>query len=458
MPIHRRRASHAEAEPGESTFAAINAANWIPPHPGDHGAMHRTRYNPRQQMIPSRRVLALMLAVICAAAAACHAQATASWEQPAADLAKQISAIAGPGPATLTMRNQSSLSAEELPAIQRLLERDLRGYGILISGTESATNIRVALSENTTGGLWIAEVQEGTEVRVAMVPVALNARVESATGSEIMLRKTLVWQQNHPVLDAMIVPSGATRRILLLDPDRIVSYVTTGGNWIKEQEFLIPHSRPFPRDMRGRLLAGQGHLFDAYLPSVLCTGTDSAGSLMVSCADSDDPWPLTSPVEAPNLAQQKAFYNATRNYFTGVLSPGFGMQLQPFYSSAVLPRPNGAAMLFNGIDGRILLIENNVMKPIAGARDWGSDLASIRSGCGSGAQVLVSGSGAAPTDSVRAYDIPGREAAPVSSALAFDGQVMAIWPSNDGTAATVIVRTATGHMPYEVYSVSAFCN
>lgn len=399
-----------------------------------------------------------MLAVICAAAAACHAQVAASWEQPAADLAKQIAAVAGPGPATLTMRNQSSLSTEELPAIQRLLEHDLRGYGILASSAESATNIRVTLSANTAGGLWIAEVQEGTEVRVVMLPVVLNAKVEPQTAAQIMLRKTLVWQQNEPVFDAMIVPSGAARRMLLLEPDRIVSYLTTAGNWIREQEFPIQHSRPFPRDMRGRLLAGQGHLFDAYLPGVLCTGTDSGGSLMVSCADSDDPWPLTGLSETPNPVPQKAFYNATRNYFTGVLSPGFGMQLQPFYSSAVLGRPSGVAMLFNGVDGRIFLIENNVMKPIAGARDWGSDLASIRSGCGSGAQVLVSGSGAAPTDSVRAYDIPGREAAPVSSALAFDGQVMAIWPSNDGTTATVIVRAAKGHMPYEVYSVSVFCN
>lgn len=399
-----------------------------------------------------------MLAVFWMAAAACHAQAAGNWEQPAADLAKQIAAIAGPGPAKLTVTNRSSLSAEEPPSIQRLLERDLRGYGILISGTESATNIRVTLSENDAGGLWVAEVQEGTEVRVAMIPVVLHARVESQAAAEITLRKSLVWQQKEPLLDAMIVPSGVARRMLLLEPEQIVSYIATAGAWMKEQEFHIPHSRPFPRDMRGRLIAGQGHLFDAYLPGVLCTGTDSGGSLAVSCADSDDPWPLARPAEIPNAPQQKAFYNATRNYFTGILSPGFGMQIQPFYSSAALPRPNGVAVLFNGLDGRIVMIENNVMKPIAGARDWGSDFASIRSGCGSGAQVLVSGSGAAPTDSVRAYDIPGREAEPVSPALAFDGQVTAIWPSTDGAAATVIVRAETGHTPYEVYSVSALCD
>jgi hypothetical protein len=415
--------------------------------------MQSTRYNPRKQMIICRRVLAPVLAVLCVSASLCHAQAATNWEQPAAELSKQIAAIAGPGPAGLTIRNQSSLNAEDLPSIQKLLERDLRSYGIFASALQSATNIRVTLSENNAGGLWVVEVQEGTEVRVVMVPVALDTPAKAQISSEITLRKSLVWQQTQPVLDAMIVQSGATRTLLVLEPERIVSYAMTSGSWTMQQEFAITHSRPFPRDLRGRILPGQGHLFDAYLPGMLCMGADNGGSLSVSCNDSDDPWPVSE-----NPVPQKAFFNATRNYFTGVLSPGFGMQLQPFYHSAVLPRPTGVAMLFNGIDGRIIMIENNVTKPITGVRDWGSDFASIRSGCGAGAQLLVSGSGAAPSDSVRAYDIPGREAEPVSSALPLDGQVTAMWPSSDGTAATVIVRSATAQMSYEVYDVSALCN
>jgi hypothetical protein len=102
-----------------------------------------------------------------------------------------------------------------------------------------------------------------------------------------------------------------------------------------------------------------------------------------------------------------------------------------------------------------------MMKPIAGARDWGSDLISIRSGCGSGTQVLVSGSGAMSIDSVRAYEIPAREAEPVSAPLALDGSVTAIWPSGDDGVATVMVRTTAGPAQgesYEVYSVSTLCN
>ena len=416
--------------------------------------MQRPRYNPRKPMISVRRLLRIALAVACIGAVFARADAAADRTQPVADLARQIAAFAGPGPAKLTMRNLSSLNAEEVPFIRKMLERDLRGYGIHVSDTDGATVIRVTLSENTTGGLWVAEVQEGTEVHVAMIPVSLGQATHTQTATGITLRKSLVWQQKEPVLDTITLQSGDSRRMFVLEPRKIVSYTMASDQWTKEQEFPITHSRPFPRDLRGRLLEGQGHLLDAYLPGVLCTGTQSENSLTVSCTDTDDPWPLSGPA-----VSQKAFYNPTRNYFTGLLAPGFGTQLPPFYDSTVLPRPNGVAMLFNGIDGKIIMIENNTMKSVAGARDWGSDLVSIRSGCGSGTQVLVSGSGAAPMDSVRVYEIPGHEAEPVSPPLALDGPVMALWPSENGASATLVVQKETGQSQhYEVYRVSALCN
>jgi hypothetical protein len=425
--------------------------------------MRSTGYNPRKQMIVCRRVLVLVVVATWMGAALFCAEAEPNLEQPVADLAKQIAAIAGPGPVKLTIQNMSSLNADELPNIRTRLEHDLNGYGVIVTAADSATTVRVTLSENAAGGLWVAEVREGTEERVVMVPVIVDTPAETPTEAGITLRKTLVWQQKDPVLDVLIVQTGAMRTMIVLQPERIISYVMTAGTWAKEQEFATAHTRPFPRDMRGRLITGQGHLFDAYLPGVSCMGTESSGALEVSCADSDDPWPLpeAGPLNFSGSSvgvQQRAFYNVTRNYFTGVLSPGFGMQLQPFYDAGAISRPRGVAMLLNQIDGRVVVIENNVTKPVAGARDWGSDFAAIHSACGQGTQVLVSGSGATPTDSIRAYEIPGREAEPVSAPLAVDGQVMAMWPSNDGTSATVVIRAAAGQKAYEVYSVSALCN
>jgi len=88
------------------------------------------------------------------------ARASIGWDNPADELAKRIAAIAGPGPAKLTIKNRSSIPADQLPAIRRTLERDLHSYGVTASGSaEVATVIRVTLSQNLQHELWIAEVQ-----------------------------------------------------------------------------------------------------------------------------------------------------------------------------------------------------------------------------------------------------------------------------------------------------------
>jgi hypothetical protein len=419
--------------------------------------MKSAGYNPPQRMICKRSfwpvVVALMLLLPAARAA--------NWEQPAGDLAKQIAALAGPGSVKLTIRNDSSLASSEIPGIRKLLERDLRGFGVVAGGSDSATLIRVTLSENLQGGLWVAEVVEGTETRVTMAPVTLGAvTVATIRGPSVTLRRTLLMTEPDLVLDAQTFSIGGVQRLLVLEPERIVSYVrnaavlapagAASGNWIEDQHFAIAHTRPFPRDMRGELVAAQDHLFDAYLPGALCSGTTTGAQIAVACADSDDPWAVS--------ASQRAFYNAMRDYFTGVLAPGFGMELPPFYQASDIPRPTGSGMLLNGVDGRVMLIESNVLKPVSGANDWGSDFAVIRSECGSGVQMLVSGSGAAAVgDSLSAYEVAGREAIAVSAPLPVEGAVRAIHAANDGASAMVIVRRDSPTR-YEVWDGSAFCN
>jgi hypothetical protein len=421
--------------------------------------MKSAGYNPPQRMIYRRSFWAVVAAFVCLLPSA-HA---ANWEQPAAELSKQIAAMAGPGPARLVVRNNSSLASGEVPAIRRLLERDLRGFGVVAGGGDSATLIRVTLSENLHGGLWVAEVVEGTEARVTMLPVGLGTTA-AAGGPSLTLRRSLVITETEAVLDAQTFSIGGVERLVVLEPERIVTYIRNAAplvsgsvgyaGWIEDQHFAIGHGRPFPRDMRGELVAAGDHLFDAYLPGVLCSGTNTGAQIAVACADSDDPWFVGGLVGAA----QRGFYNALRDYFTGVLTPGFGMELAPFYQASDIPRPTGTGMLMDGVDGKVTLMESNVLKPVGGANDWGSDFAVIRSGCGSGVQVVVSGSGAAAAgDSLRAYEIVGREAIAVSAPLPVEGAVTAIHAANDGASATVIVRR-DGPLRYEVWNGSAFCN
>jgi hypothetical protein len=160
-------------------------------------------------------------------------------------------------------------------------------------------------------------------------------------------------------------------------------------------------------------------------------------------------------------APLRAFYNAARDYFTGVVTPSVSVDLPPFYSAALLPRPDGAGLLIGGIDGKVQLVESGTLKTVAGTRDWGSDFATLHSECGAGVQIIASGSGETLTDSLRAYELPALEAVPASAPLAMDGTVTALSSARDGKSVFAIVRKAAGQgQPdgYEVDRVTANCN
>ena len=411
--------------------------------------MRDAGYNPRQRMISHRRPLLLMFALLFLASA----RALSSLENPLDELAKQIAAIAGPGPAKLTIKNRSGLPPEQIPAIRQTLERDLQSYGVTPSSSaEVATLIRVTLSQNSQHELWIAEVQEGTEVKVVMVSTDPPSTPAPSSGAGVTLRKASLLAQPMPILDVDFVPVGDQRRMVVLEPDRIAAYRQDAGTWIQDQSFDIVHSRPMPRDPRGRIVVrtnpASGALFDAYIPGSVCSASESNGRLAFSCIDSDDPWPMVS---------QKAFYNAARNYFTGVLVPGYGTPPRPFYSAAEYARSGGTVTLFSETSGQVVLHDKGTPRMVTGTRDWGSDIVSIPSTCSEGSLLLVSAAGAAPTDSVRAYEIPGKEALPVSPPMPLDGSVMAMWPAHDGATATIVIRKKQP-LQYEAYNVSAVCN
>ncbi|MGB6742789.1 MAG: hypothetical protein WBE38_03955 [Terracidiphilus sp.] len=400
--------------------------------------------------------------------AAGAAPAPSPWEQPAAALAGQIAGILGPGQAQLTIRNASSIPAGEIAPIRRLLEQDLKAHGVTISGAESANAIRVTLSESARQRLWVAEVIEGDETQVAMVDLPPSKPQQAQLVGGLMLRKEQVIAANEPILAALETPGG----LVTLEPEQVVIYAAQANGWQAQRRVSIVQRLPLARDPRGILLpAPDGYGFGAFLAGVACTGAapapDQPGNWNVNCHASDDPWTIAQPPAQPSATQAgasaepvpalKAFYNASRDYFVGVVTPSLGVDLPAFYSAALLPRAAGnAALLITGIDGKVQLAENGALATIAGTRDWGSDLAVLDSGCGTGTQAIASGSGEAVSDSLRAYDLPALEAVPASAPLAMDGTVTAMWAAPDAKSVFAVVRKAANQ--YEVDRVTALCN
>jgi hypothetical protein len=404
---------------------------------------------------------------------ACGAQAAQTpgrWAQPAADLAGQIADILGPGQAQLTIRNLSTIQATEIPAIRKLLEQDLKSRGIVVSGGEGAANaVRVTLSENARERLWVAEVMEGSEVRNAMVHVDASTPVVLVADARMVLRKEKVAGlfnriggvvRDNPILAAAEVNG----HFVVMYADRISIFSAVQGTWAESNTFVM--EKKLSRDPRGVLLANaDGGSFTAYAPGAECVGryslplggSTSDSGWNVRCGASDDPWPMYQSGDASSAPALKAFYNPARDFFTGVVIPSIGVDLPAFYTAGIIPRAaGGAGLLIAGIDGRVSLVENGVVGSIGGTRDWGSDFAMMRSGCGGGTQIVATSSGQATSDSLRAFEIPALDVVPASAPLAMDGTVTALWTAQDGKSLLVAVRNPAGE--YEVDRVTALCN
>jgi len=153
----------------------------------------------------------------------------------------------------------------------------------------------------------------------------------------------------------------------------------------------------------------------------------------------------------------RAFFAPARNFFTGALSPGIGKvsAVPSFYSAAALPRSNYTLWLLTAVDGSVHLIDGFTDQAIRGLR-WGSDLAAVHSSCGAGTQVLVSDSGDPERDTLRAFEVPDRDPVVASSAIDFDGRIVALWPETGGNNAMAIVQREESGW-YEAHRVSISC-
>jgi hypothetical protein len=380
----------------------------------------------------------------------------------ARQLAHKIVAAAGPGAFALEVTNRSSLDDKSVREVRSALEAQLHVEGVSSAKAEQAMGtVEVVLSESLREYVWTAAIMIGSdEKKVALVSLprsSMGTGTPFAAALPIVLKTTLVFAHEQPMLDVALVDMPGGARLLVLNDGTVAIYHQRGpnpaGRWELETSLSITHSRIFPRDLRGRLLLRRDHLFDVYLPGTFCRTTSSAvASLTLTCNDTDDPWPLT-----PDDSSVRAFFAASRNFFTGALSPGIGKvsNVPSFYSAALLPRSNYNLWVLAAVDGSMHLVDGMTDQLIRGG-NWGSDLAAVHSSCGTGTQLLVSESEDTERDSLRAFEVPDRDPVAASSAVEFEGRIVALWPESSGNGAVAIVkRKDTGW--YEAYRISISC-
>jgi hypothetical protein len=377
-----------------------------------------------------------------------------TWHAPEEQLARKIAAATGPGAVAVEVVNRSSLGHADVEEVRRGLAAELATLGVRsVSADQAAATVRITLSENLQNYVWVAEITQGNgEASVVMVATARSggAQPDHSTVS-LTIRKTLLWSDENRILDVAFV-SANPPRMVALQPENVVLLKLQGSLWVVEQSLPITHLHPWPRDLRGRLALRKDHLFDAYLPGVFCRST-TAMPLAIACYESDDPWPLGA-----DQSGLSAFFSPARNFFTGALSPGLEKQttVKAFYSAAMLPRDKYKLWILATVDGQVHLLDG-VTDQVAPKPGWGSDIASVHSGCGLGWQLLVTGNTETKRETIKAFEMLDREPAGVSEPVEFSGNITALWTDWDGTTALAVAQNAdTGK--YEAYRLSISCN
>jgi hypothetical protein len=376
-----------------------------------------------------------------------QAQQEAQPPLPAAqEFVQQILSRSGsPSSVAVSFQNVSELPRQDQEAVQNAIFTAFRNASVrVVKPEQAAAQVQISFSDDWQADLWVATVQQGANSQVIIKTIPRQQQASAATTPLLTLRKAPVWQQDGQILDFF----QDNQNLLVLEPGQLSLYAADSGQWRLRQTLGIPHQRPWPRDLRGRLLVHSGHI-EAFLPGARCTGSISPPSL--DCRASDDPWTIAEGLSG--------FFSPQRNFFTGLLAgQNGGASVGPFFSGASWQIGEQRMWLFTGTDGRVRLFQNDPGSPAATYNGWGNTVAAVHSICGSGWQLLSSSArDVSQPDSVQALEISGREAIPVSAPVEFSGPVEALWAGNYNQVVNGVVRSlVTGK--YEAFTLTVICN
>ncbi len=287
----------------------------------------------------------------------------------------------------------------------------------------------MTLSENLRGFVWIAEIDAGDE-RAIVIEEAPKTPTAGGTTS-MAIEKKLILEQDRQILDLATMGRG----LLVLDSDAVTLYESAAGDWQRRLSVRIPVTRPWPRDLRGRLLT-QGDAYQAYLPGLTCNG-NAGGGMSITCRDASL-WPIGAGPRMLGFAQ----FTPARNYFDGrVIAPnGSTGSVPAFFSAAQFQAGTVSAWALAGVDGQTHLYNT----PANNGSAWaaiGNGIVGLESDCGGRSQVLASAAGDGTlSDSVSAYDVIDGAPRPTGDAVAFPGPVTALWPSAERGVALAVSR------------------
>jgi hypothetical protein len=390
-----------------------------------------------------------MIAAVRGWHAACLALAVGTWHparaaddltSAARELARKTAGLAKTEPVTTSWRDLSSLGSLALAQARSIFEAAMREAGGRTGEQPGTVEAEITLSENQAEYMLVAEIRKGEERQVWIA--SWKRASTGSTAPAAVLDKRLVWEQEEQILDVAL----AGDLVWVLSPSRVAAH-RAGAEVYSAR---IAASRPWPRDLRGRLRVNGGNV-QINLPGVLCGGTAGA-SLTMDCKASDELWTIESGTRALLLAA----FAAGRNYFDGrvVTQTGLRKTLAPFYSAAAADESGRQMWLLAMVDGRTAIFDGS-LEAAGSIPSWGSDIAGLDARCGGRPVVLATRPGDGREGvAVEAFAIVNRAAVPLGVSVELPGAVTALW---SGTNVVAIVRHA-GTGKYQAYVLTMACS
>jgi hypothetical protein len=373
----------------------------------------------------SRVVFALLLWPLLP----CLAEAQ-SMQDGAAQLAARISSLLQRrATVSLDFQNMMSLPPPESSSFRSALERELRKAGLAVTTTQPEVKLRVTISENTRGLLFVAEVLTGDARQVVMMPWTAPAPVDEKR--QLLFSRKLIWEQPEPILDFLLLDSGS--QLLLLTTSKISINRLTEGKWIPSSQSALALAKPLARDPRGRIQSA-ADTFRIYVPGTTCLGVLQP-AIKLTCSSTNETWLAGS--HDPELAVR---WVTDRNFLESDGIRG------TFFTAG--------SGLFAGTDGRS---HDRTGDVVAGTSAWGSDVAGIENPCGPAPLLLAAKNGdGLEHDQIQVYEIGKGQVTPASDPMDLPGPVTALWPSETRGQATLVIRNSkTGN--YEASLLGVTC-
>lgn len=325
--------------------------------------------------------------------------------------------------------------ADAPPPLESDLAERLATLGLkVVGGGEGTATVLFTCAQNIRQRVCTADVRKGEVRTVVMAERWQDAGRGSGIGVPIVINLQPVIAQDAPILDV----AAAGSRLAVLDPTALSLYERVANGWRAVAASPITSSRPWPRDVRGRVRIDGGAV-EAFLPGVTCHGR--LEPLSVACAGDQRPWPIA--IDNMGIAPG-------RNHFTIPDAPAF-------FTAAALAPAAGARWMLASQDGRLVFLDA-ARRTVDSIESPGDNVAAVTTTCEAGSHVLVSlrANEAGDRETLRLFSIAARSLLPVTPPIVLPGSLTALWTMPDGARVLAVSRhAATGR--YEAFEVSVVC-